>query len=528
MNKSLKALFMASMLPVMMLMAAVTLTSCEGTLDDIFGEWSRPTGQQNNEPTKEELLSDLSSALEEGAIVSITYTIDGVEYTSTFKRVGEEYIEQSPAAGTRRYVEIAKGNLYDITDNHTGKIKAMQIVVNNTVSKVILDATVNIETLKQVTNIASEGVELNAVSVNDQRAAVVNNETEILKVQVNASGGGSGDIENVQIPYTPGQTYNDMVAVKQANGGKYMQIDTNNQVCVTYNGQSGHLVTDEGGQLKNDDLVGTGGGTLRMKLFPPVIYQELSWDATNHKVVSNDIKLEKFNMVTVGQAKVTWEGGTYVVNQNVTINGNITISRSVNLILCDGCTLTVNGSIEGRGHAFTIYGQAKGTGKLSLTTNRYYGLCNFSDFVIHGGNIETSSVVCNDLSNLKMYGGKFSAKVISSDPVIKTRVGKNMTIYGGELDAVSNGTNAIIVGDDNKPGTLTVYGGKVIASAPKGQAIKGKFARGEGITDIVFSESDNGTEWTETAANTSSKKYFKAEEGVPTYNPTDEEINEHG
>lgn len=43
MKKSLKALFMASMLPVMMLMAAVTLTSCEGTLDDIFGEWSRPT-----------------------------------------------------------------------------------------------------------------------------------------------------------------------------------------------------------------------------------------------------------------------------------------------------------------------------------------------------------------------------------------------------------------------------------------------------------------------------------------------------
>lgn len=108
-----------------------------------------------------------------------------------------------------------------------------------------------------------------------------------------------------------------------------------------------------------------------------------------------------------------------------------------------------------------------------------------------------------------------------------------MTIYGGELEALSDNSDAIIVGSNNKSdggsagslGTLTVYGGKVTASAPKGQAIKGKFARGEGITDIVFSESDNGTEWTETAANVSDKRYFKAEEGVPAYVPTDEEIS---
>lgn len=92
MKQSMKHLLGGMLLLAMPLM----MTSCEGTLDDIFGEWSRPTGQQNNqEPTKEELLSDLSSALEEGAIVTITYTIDGVEYTSTFKRVGDEYILQS-------------------------------------------------------------------------------------------------------------------------------------------------------------------------------------------------------------------------------------------------------------------------------------------------------------------------------------------------------------------------------------------------------------------------------------------------
>ena len=520
MKKSLKALFMASMLPVMMLIAAVTLTSCEGTLDDIFGEWSRPTNQQNNEPTKEELLSDLSSALEDGAIVSITYTIDGVEYTSTFKfnKEDDEYVLQSttPAAGTRTWVEKAKADLSTITDL-TGN-NGLHIVVNNAGSKVILDATVNTKTLKLVTNIASEGVELNAVSVNDQRAAVVNNETGILKVQVNASGGGSGDIENVQIPYTPGQTYNDMVAVKQANGGKYMQIDTNNQVCVTYNGRSGHLVTDEGGQLKNDDLVVAGGGTLRMDQFPPVTYVERSWDATNHKVVMNDL-VTNFNLVTDAQTDVTWEGGTYVVNQNVTINGNIKFFGNIKLILCDNCTLTVNGSIEGRGHAFTIYGQAggtdqEGTGKLILT-NGDFGLREFSLLVIHGGNIEISSNDATKNFVFKMYGGKFSVKTSSGSSSFRTGEGNSMTIYGGELEAINDYRDAIIVGGRTTPNTLTVYGGKVTASAlnpDNGQAIIGSFVAGEGCS-IGFYATDDLSNWGEALlpdVTTTTAKYFQA------------------
>ena len=228
--------------------------------------------------------------------------------------------------------------------------------------------------------------------------------------------------------------------------------------------------------------------------------------------MTSDKTFDNCKIVFSSDESVKWEAGTYVVDHDVTIDGTISCDGDVNLILCDDCTLKVNGSLCGNG-SLTIYGQAGGTGKLSLSSSSLAkGISDIPDLVIHGGNIETSSVVCNDLSNLKMYGGKFSAKVNSSDPVIKTRVGKNMTIYGGELDAVSDGTNAIIVGDDNKPGTLTVYGGKVIASAPKGQAIKGKFAKGEG-TSVWFFESDDGV-WSEPLGeddHTSTKHYFKAE-----------------
>ena len=89
MKKSLKALFMASMLPVMMLMAAVTLTSCEGTLDDIFGEWSRPTNQHNNEPTKVS-----------GSTNSKTYLASTAAIPETWKGLTLFYVKKSTSSSS--------------------------------------------------------------------------------------------------------------------------------------------------------------------------------------------------------------------------------------------------------------------------------------------------------------------------------------------------------------------------------------------------------------------------------------------
>ena len=129
MNKSLKALFMASMLPVMMLMAAVTLTSCEGMLDDIFGEWSRPTNQQNNEPTEDEIeaaqireaVALLEEAQKEGSITTMYFTVSGTDYEATFKKVGTEFVLQelkSTKAATRAGDDLeAKLELIEVEDD---------------------------------------------------------------------------------------------------------------------------------------------------------------------------------------------------------------------------------------------------------------------------------------------------------------------------------------------------------------------------------------------------------------------------
>ena len=120
---------MASMLPVMMLMAAVTLTSCEGTLDDIFGEWSRPTNQQNNEPTEDEIeaaqireaVALLEEAQKEGSITTMYFTVSGTDYEATFKKVGTEFVLQelkSTKAATRAGDDLeAKLELIEVEDD---------------------------------------------------------------------------------------------------------------------------------------------------------------------------------------------------------------------------------------------------------------------------------------------------------------------------------------------------------------------------------------------------------------------------
>ena len=48
----MKQLFKLIMGCMLMLAMPLMLTSCEGTLDDVFGEWSRPTGNNNNDNTE--------------------------------------------------------------------------------------------------------------------------------------------------------------------------------------------------------------------------------------------------------------------------------------------------------------------------------------------------------------------------------------------------------------------------------------------------------------------------------------------
>ena len=481
------------------------MTSCEGTLDDIFGEWSRPGSQ----PTKEEVLDNLSSALEEGAVITITYTLDGVKYTSTLKKQGDEFIELSPAAAaTRAMTEVSIQFVCSLSSDKLDwklyKEKELK-----------LDVSVKVETCEMVTNYASSGSEILGAYVNGQQANLKKpsnySSIEIRSVnRVSVWKTASFDVEK-------GETW-EKFSSRIEDPDNQIHFETTSDAvyftCIDERDvQKGVLCNDDNISDKTKVLpsdVVSEYQVYYLILYIPVSCKERSWDETNYKVVTSDKTFDKCKVVLSSDESQDWEAGTYVVDHDVTIDGEISFKGDVNLILCDGCTLTLSNEINGRKKSFTIYGQTAGSGKL-ISTYMGHGLCNFSDFVIHGGNIEVEYAT-NQVFNLKMYGGKFTASSSTIGPAIKSDVSNNITIYGGELEAVNNGAdaNAIIVGDETFPGTLTVYGGKVTASAPKGQAIKGKFARGEG-TKIEFFDSNNGEDWDIITENgTTTAPYFMA------------------
>ena len=67
---------------------SMSLTSCEGALDDIFGEWSRPGSSEKV----------LGAALKEGAIISYTIIENDDEKIITFQKEGDKYVLISPAS----------------------------------------------------------------------------------------------------------------------------------------------------------------------------------------------------------------------------------------------------------------------------------------------------------------------------------------------------------------------------------------------------------------------------------------------
>lgn len=456
----------------MMMASMLTMTSCLSMIEWILGEDDNPT----------EVLTNLGAALEEGALITIDYTIDGVKYTSTFKKVGDEYVKQSTTPAAARALTRGVEEPYDVEltdlgalseddgeDDHKLVLKMnLEVLMDDEVK---LDATVDGENNKLTTNFATEGSAVQGMQVNGQEARLVNTDKEYAGVELDNTE-TDGDKKLGGIPFSEGESWIDMAGKQENNGGQYLQMDEDgNKVYFSANGYTGYLVDINKTPVKPRDKVGKK--TFYLKLSGDIAYKEKSWDAINHQIVETNKTVGSYHLVTNSKSKVTWNKKAYLVNKDVTIKGRIQCKKDIKLFLRDGCTLTVEGSIQGGKKSLTIFGQSSG-----ILYLKNANLEKFSHVVIHGGAVKTTGNGTNQNFNLTMYGGKFSAKK-SGNSVI-TGESRDMTIYDGEVEVTSTQGNAIIVGSDDKPGTLTVYGGRVRAGALKGRAFKGKLAAGNG------------------------------------------------
>lgn len=164
--------------------------------------------------------------------------------------------------------------------------------------------------------------------------------------------------------------------------------------------------------------------------------------------------------IPVTSSMTNWASGTYIVNSNVTIDGNVTFGGDVDLILCDGAELTVNG-VFGNYNSLNIYGQDLSTGKLTVV-NDDINVC-MEDLNIHGGIITvTDGGVMQGIET----GGTFNiyhGTVSVAGAVNGFMVMGDMHIYGGNVYAESTGGAALQVYGAGVPGSLTVSGGSFTA-----------------------------------------------------------------
>lgn len=179
-------------------------------------------------------------------------------------------------------------------------------------------------------------------------------------------------------------------------------------------------------------------------------------------------------MVVVGDETTSWngEGGEawYVVNEDAEISERVEVSGAVNLVLCDGVTLTAKKGIHVTGeNSLTIYGQEAGDGKINAKSERVQAAIGGNSdepggiLTINGGTIDANGGV-----NAAGIGGGFGGKGTAGNITINSG---NVYAKGGiQAAGIGGGIYASGVGDGEK---IVINGGEV-------EAIGGSNAAGIG------------------------------------------------
>ena len=130
-------------------------------------------------------------------------------------------------------------------------------------------------------------------------------------------------------------------------------------------------------------------------------------DADGNTAYCTDYTVLDNTMTTISE-------GWYVVNSDVTISGNLSTNVSssgeVNIILCDGATLTASKITPINDSDFLrIYGQSQGTGTASISGN----IDASSSLKIYGGTINVTGTIMCYQSGVGIYGGNVTATDIN-------------------------------------------------------------------------------------------------------------------
>ena len=172
--------------------------------------------------------------------------------------------------------------------------------------------------------------------------------------------------------------------------------------------------------------------------------------------------------------------GWYVVNSDVTISGTQGVKfldQQVNIILCDGTTLTSNATttgydgIDANNGSLAIYGQSLGTGSIVATASNYSAISSKTSINLNGGIISgiTNSgyaAITNDSGsgsitirrgNVTATGSTFGIRDLGNS--------SGIVILGGTVNATAHSTSGI--GLYSAYRDISILGGNVTATVIK-------------------------------------------------------------
>jgi len=212
-----------------------------------------------------------------------------------------------------------------------------------------------------------------------------------------------------------------------------------------------------------------------------VEYVDAKWEDSKVKTETKTVDSAHYSLVS--RSVTSWSEGWRVVAEDIEMEGRVSVSGNVNLILCDGVTLkAAKGITVPEGATLTIYGQTNQTGKLFINdVDKGFagiggsGATDFGKVEIKGGDLEIHGgelgagigsgsekkpgtiTILN--GNLKAYGGWNSGAAIGGG--LKSDGGV-ITIYGGTIHAEGgNDGSGIGGGDEGAGGTISIYGGTI-------------------------------------------------------------------
>lgn len=240
-------------------------------------------------------------------------------------------------------------------------------------------------------------------------------------------------------------------------------------------------------------------GAMLCAMFPSAGFAESA--DTSYFCDENGVRYDiPQEMIVVEDETTSWNGegseAWYVVNEDAEIGERVEVSGVVNLVLCDGVTLTAEKGIHVTGeNSLTIYGQEVGGGKLEVkadekqaaiggNTNEPGGIMTINGGVIDavggkkaagiGGGQESKGLsghITINNGNVYAKGGSQAAGIGGGMYAAGTGEGERIAINGGVVEA-SGGSYAAGIGGgmSGVGGCIEINGGLVTATGSSGGA----------------------------------------------------------